>query len=537
MNHDVRMRGGLLNATPFTVAFSCWMATAARRAAGWVTCIFVYLFSPLAPAQTPTNSRCAPTDYHCYVKLYDQESRGHVFVTAYELLLLDPDRRPLAERLSHVSGQAAPEAVADLVWKLTLTECTRPGDKTPSYFLAQRDKAAFSPEDKWELFEEKGSLKISDPGPLSEADRLNGVQWRGTTFVKVSTLRQFNFTQRHHGDWSDWADTSRIDNLAPLIGTTEVFKLEKRNNQWILDGKTPGEFIASRARTKLSCATATATDPFASLDRPPLATSPALDPFTDERVVAKQLEEAAATTARAENADALRVSSLHAAAVTVTPAEFDARLAEAVTKRAGSPGVDSAQYGAAMKMVGDIVRLCSSMSETDYAGSLDQLGHPHLLNYKGGAYKDCTPTAGILGKGVPGAQKSGLFISHDLGKTWNGSGWGDIKFHMDVFLLPSSESAAASSMLVSEQLGRYIILAADVKNVAQTAAAKFVCSGTRAERASFIDGPKFVSINTPTKITRLKPSAADGATALVELEGMPGSFRVRKDQARESCIQ
>lgn len=534
MNHDFRKRGGLLEANPFTVAFSYWTAPAARGAVGFATCIFVYLFSRLAPAQTPTGSGCAPTDYHCYAKQYDRESRAHVFVNAYELLLLDPDRRPLAERLSHVSGQASPEVVAELVWKLALTECTRPGDRTPSYFLAQRDKAAFSPEDKWELFEEKGALKISDPAPLSEADRLNGVQWRGTTFVKVSTLRQFNFTQRHHGDWSDWADTSRIDNLAPLIGTTEVFKLEKRNNQWILDGKTPGEFVAVHGRSKLSCAIATAADPFASLDRPALATSPALDPFTDERLIAKQLGEAEATAVRAENADDLRVSALRAAAVSVTLGEFDARLAEAVTKRASSLGVNPAQYRAAMKMVGDIVRLCSSISEADYAGSLDQFGNPHLLNYKGGAYKDCIPT-GIM-QGVPDrAQKAGLFISHDLRKTWSGAAWGDVKLHVDVFLRPQSENA--SSMLVSEQFGRDIILAADVKNVAHVAAAKFVCSGTRAERASFIDGPKFVSINAPTRITRLRPSAADGATALVELEGMPGSLRVPKDQIRDSCAR
>jgi hypothetical protein len=140
-------------------------------------------------------------------------------------------------------------------------------------------------------------------------------------------------------------------------------------------------------------------------------------------------------------------------------------------------------------------------------------------------------------QGIPGPQKSGLFVSHDLSKTWNGSGWGDIKLHIDVFLMPSSDSTVASSMSVSEQLGRYIILAADVKNVAHAAAARFVCSGAKAERMGFIDGAKFLSINAPTKVTRLRTSAADGATALVDLEGMPGSFRVRTDQIRESCVQ
>ena len=66
----------------------------------------------------------------------------------------------------------------------------------------------------------------------------------------------------------------------------------------------------------------------------------------------------------------------------LTAEQFDAQLRAGVQARAQKLGLDSSQYASAMKTVGGLVRLCSSMPESDYAGSLDQFGIPHLVKYQ-----------------------------------------------------------------------------------------------------------------------------------------------------------
>ena len=148
-----------------------------------------------------------------------------------------------------------------------LTQCTRPGDKfPPSFFYAFRDMYHY----EWTLKELKGTVGNPSAGPLSEADHLNGVQWRGVSYFKTSSIREFSFNSsdvnKESGPWSDWRSiTYNPDNLL-----WPELTLEKRNDQWrikidlrelLLDFRAPSLI----AQYRVSCATAIAPNPFEGL--------------------------------------------------------------------------------------------------------------------------------------------------------------------------------------------------------------------------------------------------------------------------------
>ena len=59
-----------------------------------------------------------------------------------------------------------------------------------------------------------------DPQPVSAAERLNGVQWKGVTFVSVSAYR---IADGSDGNWSDWV---------PGFNHSPEVQLTKVNGQW-----------------------------------------------------------------------------------------------------------------------------------------------------------------------------------------------------------------------------------------------------------------------------------------------------------------
>jgi TonB family protein len=155
-----------------------------------------------------------------------------------------------------------------------------------------------------------------------------------------------------------------------------------------------------------------------------------------------------------------RDEMFRAVATTITADEFEARLQEAVKIKALKLGADPVEYGPMIKIVSTIVRLCSSMSEEDFTGSMDRFGMPHLGSYQNGKYKDCIPAT----RWVPdGREPPGLVIRHDLRNNWDKSQqrWNGTKLHIDVFLKPISIDPNSTT---EANEARYIALSADIKN-------------------------------------------------------------------------
>jgi hypothetical protein len=222
-----------------------------------------------------------------------------------------------------------------------------------------------------------------------------------------------------------------------------------------------------------------------TIDRPPtVRPNPCESLNTAE---AKRAEE------RATN-ETQRLEATKAASVSVTADEFGVRLVEAVKNRTSKLGVDPSQYTASIKLVSDIVRLCSSMSPADFAASSDQYGRSLLRQYKAGAYKDC---AARLYGGVPMGDEPGFLVSYDLSEHWDQLQklWYAPKFHIDVLL----KRIKTDTSPPAEYQARYIAISADVTSGGPMAAPRYLCPGTEVVRL----GVGKVTLSAPVKITRL----------------------------------
>ena len=143
----------------------------------------------------------------------------------------------------------------------------------------------------------------------------------------------------------------------------------------------------------------------------------------------------------------------------ITAGEFSSKLADSLQRRAPELKIDPSQYGSAVKMVSDLVQLCSSISAPEFGASLDRFGIPHLLRFKDGKYKDCITPA--VWRGVPEGREVFL-IFFDLGERWQRAkgDWSGPKLHMDVYLKETRPTTVSS---VEEYKDRYILLSVDVR--------------------------------------------------------------------------
>jgi hypothetical protein len=202
---------------------------------------------------------------------------------------LDPHRDALLAALRSISGQTSPREVAELAWNAVFSKCKRQDLSAPSFFEASRyydptkynyPRSDLRGQTRWVLQEFLGTLVYPDPKgePLSDTDVLNKVQWRGSTFLRVSSARMLRsyfdkngqrlgasavYTDELANSWPEFEDWSRTPKSWPTI------HLEKKNNQWSFSGywSAPNEPV----QFKLSCSTATAADPFlGTFDQPPV---------------------------------------------------------------------------------------------------------------------------------------------------------------------------------------------------------------------------------------------------------------------------
>ena len=120
----------------------------------------------------------------------------------------------------------SPQAVAAEMWRKLLTTC--PGSSSTDAFFTRPDNG--------DLFEFRGAYMKLVPMELTEADRLNGIQFRGFAVLRTSAYRLLV----DQGHWSEWSSGEAVVTIGPgtpweLDGTdwsSVVVRIERRNNQW-----------------------------------------------------------------------------------------------------------------------------------------------------------------------------------------------------------------------------------------------------------------------------------------------------------------
>jgi hypothetical protein len=173
------------------------------------------------------------------------------------------------------SIEGSPEATARLTWKMITTECAVPGSGASATFWLSVDHnqgvEALSLRTLLEFRD--ATIMPTKAEVVSEADKLNGVEWRGTSYLRASAhrIKQFEGPSRVFGQdhpmsndpWSAWEDGGGI--LMQMIKDKGKWTIDYR----FADSPTPrfGLFSSREpdadSRDKLSCAKLTAPDPFA----------------------------------------------------------------------------------------------------------------------------------------------------------------------------------------------------------------------------------------------------------------------------------
>jgi hypothetical protein len=161
----------------------------------------------------------------------------------------------------------SPEAVAEKMWQKILTKCSISGTLSlATFFVQPSGESVAEYRDAW--------TKLV-PEQLTEADRLNGVQYRGFAIVGAPTYR---YTPGSSRQWSEWRSISSRSQTAymhfrdPLWGSIiwegVLILIEQRNHQWMFSLWDGGELTNSRvfnpdllAAEKRSCAVLTTANP------------------------------------------------------------------------------------------------------------------------------------------------------------------------------------------------------------------------------------------------------------------------------------
>ena len=129
------------------------------------------------------------------------------------------------------------------------------------------------------MTESQGTFSAPQSEPISQAERLNGVQWQGKAYFKETVGRRFEFNEggsMRRGPWSDWVDIGSR-NWATLT-------LVKQRDRWSfeIDFRDPNSLErdpCKAARYRVSCATALANSPFSTFDGKTVSELATIDPL------------------------------------------------------------------------------------------------------------------------------------------------------------------------------------------------------------------------------------------------------------------
>jgi hypothetical protein len=115
----------------------------------------------------------------------------------------------------------------------------------------------------------------------------------------------------------------------------------------------------------------------------------------------------------------------------VSPEDLPRLLQEALRTKAG-PGLSPSTYEEAIQRATEIARLCSSISASDFAASIDQYGMPRLNHLQSGKFKECDGWFPVPeGRSVAGY----LLVFPDLRQHWlsKEKQWDGPKLHVRIY--------------------------------------------------------------------------------------------------------
>jgi hypothetical protein len=152
----------------------------------------------------------------------------------------------------------SPEMVAAAMWQKITTTCPVQGSAKPTRFY---EEAVYNLLDKLtgrKVTEYSDASTKYLPDQVSEADKKNGIQFRGGAILSCSTNRHIefdNFNPLAPRAWGEYFDCR---------GGQMVVNMEQRNGQWFFALRRWKFNPDSIAANKRSCAALTSADPFAA---------------------------------------------------------------------------------------------------------------------------------------------------------------------------------------------------------------------------------------------------------------------------------
>jgi len=183
--------------------------------------------------------------------------------------------QPQETARTSIRSSDTPEAISDVLWKHALRTCpinSSQDKRKPDISGFYLD---FAMGLKPTLVEYRNPWTKVLPDDLSNADRLNGIQWRGVTVLGADAYRSIRSDPRYSTRaWSEWIDMAYgKEAILKVLATGSgwggvIIRMEKRNNQWsfnlpgalgVVNEKFDPDAAAAR---RLSCERSFKADPF-----------------------------------------------------------------------------------------------------------------------------------------------------------------------------------------------------------------------------------------------------------------------------------
>lgn len=170
-------------------------------------------------------------------------------LTMISTALMTGQSKSQPQRSMHgaLSAQTPAERVKDLLFETIVTTCPVGGSSSPAMFFYD-ENGAWGREPRVvvrrTLFEYRGAWNKLYQYPLREADKLNGIQFKGLAVLGAPAVRAFEYYDdlpALQQKWSSWESRSNLRPASEIIyngnieGSSAVVlavTMLKRNNEW-----------------------------------------------------------------------------------------------------------------------------------------------------------------------------------------------------------------------------------------------------------------------------------------------------------------
>ncbi|MDP8983014.1 MAG: hypothetical protein M3O35_20755 [Acidobacteriota bacterium] len=178
--------------------------------------------------------------------------------------------QPRAAFQSSLNSTTSPERVKDLLFVAIVASCPVAESPSPDLFYYK----------KGTLYQVRRAWTRLYPEALTEADKLNGIQYKGLAALGAPLYRHITYTEHHSSgpwEWTPWADASKLiptatemlsgSHAKSLSSLVEAINMVKKDNRWsfsiaweVFDTDIDPDVLNA---TKRPCSVATSARPFA----------------------------------------------------------------------------------------------------------------------------------------------------------------------------------------------------------------------------------------------------------------------------------